>query len=144
LALLVAAGSSLQDWWQREGGVIAASGASPTVAPSGLPSVLHSFTSRTELTACGAIDTVTSTPSAITDAWTCLDQAISAELIVTTTTEEGDQIVSYYRVSPDIDGLEIFRDATADTFASPEDRRWSHQECPGTVSVNEPLNCHEV
>jgi len=54
-------------------------------------------------------------------------------------TTEGDLIV-YYRVGPAIDGLEVFRDATHDKFGQ---QAWSHELCPGTITVTEPLGCQE-
>lgn len=38
------------------------------------------------------------------------------ELVIESRTTEGDPIVRYYRTGPDVDGVEIFEDATRDRF----------------------------
>lgn len=48
------------------------------------------------------------------------------ELIVVSRTTEGDPIVRYFRTGPDLTGVEIFEDATADRFG---DRAWHHSVC---------------
>jgi hypothetical protein len=42
--------------------------------------------------------------------------ATGHELVVESPTTEGDPIVRYFRAGPDIDGVEVFEDATADRF----------------------------
>ena len=48
------------------------------------------------------------------------------ELIVVRRTTEGDPIVRYFRTGPDLAGVEIFEDATADRFG---DHAWHHSFC---------------
>ena len=47
------------------------------------------------------------------------------ELVVVSPTTEGDPIVRYFRTGPDLDGVEIFEDATADRFGG----AWHHTFC---------------
>ncbi|WP_315095659.1 hypothetical protein [uncultured Cellulomonas sp.] len=101
------------------------------------------FTQRAALPSCGAVE-LGQGESVDASAWDCLDAAAlhdGAELVVTGPTTEGDPITTYYRVGPDIDGLELFRDATADRFGA---EGWSHQLCPGTATAATPLDCTEV
>jgi hypothetical protein len=48
------------------------------------------------------------------------------ELIVVSRTTEGDPIVRYFRTGPDLAGVEIFEDATADRFGG---GGWRHSFC---------------
>jgi len=118
--------------------------ANPSVGtpPPGAPA---SFVEREPLASCGQIilGQMESVPA---DAWACLDAAFGsgAELAVTTPTTEGDPMVTYYRVGLGIEGMELFSDSTADEYAAPADRRWSHWLCPETVSAPDPEGCLEV
>jgi hypothetical protein len=47
------------------------------------------------------------------------------ELVVVTSTTEGDPVVRYFRTGPDLDGVEVFEDATADRFGG----GWHHSFC---------------
>ena len=100
------------------------------------------FTERVAFASCGEIllDQGETVPGS---AWVCLDAATDtgAELVVEMPTTEGDLVVTYYRVGPSIDGLEVFRDATRDSFGP---GTWSHELCPETTAVSEPLGCGEV
>ena len=75
-----------------------ARGAGDAVAPA-------AFVGREPLQSCGDVrlDQGESVPD---DLYRCLDEAAAtgAELVVTMPTTEGDPIVSYYRVGPQIDG----------------------------------------
>ncbi|WP_448061717.1 hypothetical protein [Cellulomonas hominis] len=62
-----------------------------------------------------------------------------AELVVTAPTTEGDPVVTFSRVGPGIDGLEILTNASGDRFGGGT----STQLCPGTVTVTGPLGCTE-
>ncbi|MBN0041792.1 hypothetical protein JN535_16650 [Cellulosimicrobium cellulans] len=97
------------------------------------------FVNRDPLDSCGdlRLDQGESVPD---DAYRCLDDAAAtgAELVVTLPTTEGDPIVNYYRVGPGIEGLEIFVDATRDTYGSGQ---WAHLRCPAAESASEPGEC---
>jgi len=97
------------------------------------------FTDRTPLTSCGQIvlghgDTV---PTTAVD---CMTDAhdVGAELRVSSVTTEGDTIVSYFRVGPKIDGIDLFVDGTADSFGP---RTWTYQHCRGDVTISEYGTC---
>jgi hypothetical protein len=108
------------------------------------------FADRDTLPTCGEVtarpDLGDGEPKAeLTEAFACLDAASAqgdgAELIVRYLTVEGDPIVEYHRVGPGIDGLEIYVDATQDTYG---DQIWSYRSCPGTVTAAEPLGCWDA
>jgi len=109
-------------------------------APAG--GAFSSFTDRTVLASCGELS-LGQGEEVPADAWACMDAASDsgAELVVEMPTTEGDPILTYYRVGPGIDGLELFSDTTQDSFGP---RTWSHEVCPDTVTVSEPLGCEEV
>jgi len=112
------------------------------------------FDQREPLASCGEVtaDSATgpSDPDVVAEAraardagFACLDAAAAgegAELVVTSTTVEGDPIVEYHRVGPTIDGLEIYTDGTQDTFG---EQVWTYRSCPDTVTASEPLGCWE-
>jgi len=100
------------------------------------------FTDRAVLASCGELR-LGQGEEVPAEAWACVDAAFDtgAELAVEMPTTEGDPIVTYYRVGPDIDGLELFTDTTRDNFGP---QTWSHEVCPDTVTVREPLGCEEV
>ena len=98
--------------------IIASSMASPD-APA-------SFRDRPVFRSCGRIElpqggTVPATSIA------CLSATPTEgrELVVVSPTTEGDPIVRYFRTGPDVDGVEIFEDATADRFGG----GWHHSFC---------------
>ena len=68
----------------------------------------------------------------------CLEEAGSegAELAVVLPTVEGDPIVRFFRVGPDIDGMEIWEDWTRDTFGG----GWHLGLC-SEVNVSNPGDC---
>ncbi|WP_432503025.1 hypothetical protein [Kineococcus arenarius] len=59
------------------------------------------------------------------------------EVQVTSLTTEGDPIRTYYRVLPG-GGVEVFTDATADSFGSGE---WSHDRCPDVAALESGEGC---
>lgn len=59
-------------------------------------------------------------------------QRRGAELVVTSTTEEGDDIRTYYRALPPTAGLEVWRDSSGDRYGS---SGWEHQVCPEATSI---------
>lgn len=62
-----------------------------------------------------------------------------AEMVAIQPTTEGDPVVTYYRVGPDIDGVDIVTDMTSDKFGG----GWHVQHCTTTTDVNELSGCVE-
>ncbi|WP_432563725.1 hypothetical protein [Kineococcus sp. SYSU DK003] len=54
-----------------------------------------------------------------------------AELVVTSMTDEGDKVRTYYRVVPQTAGLEVWSDMSGDRYGG----GWEHQVCPEAVSL---------
>lgn len=75
------------------------------------------------------------------EAFDCLNERFEtgAELVVVTPTTEGDPTVTYYRVGPGIDGVNIYSDMTSDRFGG----GWHIQHCPTTTDVKELSGCVE-
>jgi hypothetical protein len=101
-----------------------------------------SFRNRAELPSCGRM---AAGPGPVAgDPVDCFDAAIRegrpAELVVTTTTTEGDPIVTYYRALP-AGGVEVFTDATEDTYGSKD---WSHQGCSDARSLGDLGFCADL
>jgi hypothetical protein len=90
-----------------------------------------SFTDRAPLESCGVIvlelgDGDGRIPG---EELQCMSDAAAgdgAELTVTSSTMEGDDIVTYYRVGPGIPSFEMFVDTTRDRYGSKE---WTYQSC---------------
>lgn len=72
-------------------------------------------------------------------AFDCLDGArdTGAELAVVMPTTEGDPIVTYYRVGPNIQGMDIFSDMTLDAYGG----GWQVQHCTTTIQASQPAGC---
>jgi hypothetical protein len=64
-----------------------------------------------------------------------------AELIVRRRTIEGDPVVTYYRVVPPEQAIEVFTDYTQDRYGH---AGWVHQRCPHAVSVVELGECQII
>ncbi|MBC7723724.1 MAG: hypothetical protein H7146_03105 [Burkholderiaceae bacterium] len=117
---------------------IAVSGCSPATTP--LP---DGIAERTPLASCGELvvhlgETIPIEPRV------CLRNAATragAELIVTTSTTEGDPIRRFYRVGPQIDGVEVIVDNSGDRFGS---GGWTTNSCPGAVTVTEYGTCPDA
>ena len=113
---------------------VAITGCSPRSA------TLAAFSDRSPLSSCGELvlghgETV---PAA---AIRCMDETADgegAELSVSMLTTEGDRIVAYLRVGPQIDGLDRFVDGTADSFGP---GTWTYQHCVGDVTISEFGTC---
>lgn len=120
---------------------VAGCGGSP--GPASSPT--DPLAARAPLTSCGTVD-LGQGEAVPETAWDCLDQATDAgaELVVSTPTTEGDPIVTYYRVGPGIDGLEVYVDNRADRFAGVDDRGVTRQLCPATTTAQDPAGCREV
>lgn len=105
------------------------SAAASPVSPSSVqlpPKLVRSmFKAREELRSCGTL----TSDSRGEDAWACLQDAADAgegaELVRRATTDEGDPITSYYRVS--YGELEIFTDNSLDAFRG--DPAWTYDVC---------------
>jgi hypothetical protein len=97
------------------------------------------FTKRERLPSCGR---VVLQPAQLTpaSAISCIDEASSAELVVMRPTTEGDPIVEYYRKVPGVAGLELFIDATRDSYGV---RQWTFAACPEALSVVDLGTCSE-
>lgn len=107
------------------------------------------FAAREPLPTCGEVtarpDLGEGEPKAeLAEAFACLDEAAArgegAELLVRSLTVEGDPIVEYHRVGPDIEGLEVYVDGTQDTYG---EQLWTYRSCPDTATASEPLGCWE-
>jgi hypothetical protein len=100
-----------------------------------------SFLDRPELASCGraVLEQGEGIPD---DAAGCLESSVTsgAELVVEGPTTEGDPYVTYYRVGPEIEGIEIFIDSTLDRFGF----GWAHQLCPDATSLLDLGECHQV
>ncbi|ABS04309.1 hypothetical protein Krad_2841 [Kineococcus radiotolerans SRS30216 = ATCC BAA-149] len=98
------------------------------------------FRERSPLPQCASITVPQAQPipTALTE---CLlsagAQREGAEVLVTSLTTEGDPIETYYRVRPG-EGVEVFTDATADSFGSGE---WSHDRCPDVAALESGQGC---
>lgn len=72
----------------------------------------------------------------------CMESAAidgnGAELAVSRPTTEGDTIVSYFRLGPGIEGMDVFVDGTADSFGP---GTWTYQHCRSAVSISEVGTC---
>ncbi|WP_432493679.1 hypothetical protein [Kineococcus gypseus] len=60
------------------------------------------------------------------------------EVRVTTLTTEGDPVRTYYRALPGGAGVEVFVDATDDSFGS---ERWEHLHCPDVAALSTFEDC---
>lgn len=99
------------------------------------------FTTRADLESCGALK-LEHGEEVPQEAEQCLIDGRSegAELEVRHSTPEGDPVVRYYRVGPEIDGVEVFIDATEDKFGSGS---WERIRCDFTESPTVWTACDE-
>lgn len=100
--------------------------ASAVASSTTSPDAPASFTDRPPFRSCGQVETTQGAaipPARIA----CLSATPTEgrELVVVSPTAGGDRIVRYFRTGPDISGVEIFEDATAD----PADGTWHHSFC---------------
>ncbi|NLF04134.1 MAG: hypothetical protein GX593_03885 [Actinomycetales bacterium] len=97
------------------------------------------FTNRKPLFSCGefVLGQGATTPQ---EGWDCLAEHLEtgAELVVVAPTVEGDPIMTYYRVGPEIDGMEYFSDPTFDTWGADE---WEHMLCAIETDPLGMVNC---
>ncbi|ABS03750.1 hypothetical protein Krad_2269 [Kineococcus radiotolerans SRS30216 = ATCC BAA-149] len=112
-----------------------------TPASEGAPAA---FRERFALPQCAPItvDQGRVDPAALQDCLLSSDaQREGAEVLVTSNTVEGDPIKTYYRALPG-EGLEVFTDATADSFGS---EGWRHVRCVDVAAAVENLDsCQEA
>lgn len=125
-------------------GVVAALVACGPTAPPAGDGPPAAFEDRARLGSCGEV-TLDQGEEVPDDAWVCLEESrtTGAELVVTRPTTEGDGIVEYVRVGPDIDGVEVWVDVTADRFGG-TDAGWTLQRCPGAATVRDRSTCVEA
>ncbi len=101
------------------------------------------FRERSALPQCTAI-TVFQGESVPADLKDCLlssdAQRDGAEVVVTRPTTEGDPIKTYYRALPG-GGLEVFTDATADSFGPGE---WHHVRCADVAALENLDSCQQA
>jgi hypothetical protein len=110
----------------------------PTVRTE--PDTPASFTDRIPLPSCGSVE-LGQAEAIPQDAIDCLTDAGAqgAELVVTTLTVEGDEIVTYYRALPE-GGIEVFTDMTKDAFGG----GWAHEVCADATTVGQYGGCAEA
>ena len=98
------------------------------------------FLTRTPLFSCGefVLGQGATVPQ---NAWDCLAAGVDggAELVIVKPTTEGDPIISYFRVGPDIDGVDVFTDSSLDKFGV---EGWRQESCsiidaPGAAMLSE-------
>ncbi|WP_427015803.1 hypothetical protein ACQCSX_13405 [Pseudarthrobacter sp. P1] len=98
------------------------------------------FKSRRELPSCG--DIVLKQGETIPQsAANCLALAATqdgAELAIAQPTTEGDYIVSFYRVTPLMNFVQVYVDATRDQFGAKE---WHTGTCPTALDIVKPGGC---
>ena len=87
------------------------------------------FEDRAPLDSCGEL-VLGQGESVPGDAWDCLASGVDtgAEFVVAMPSTEGDSIRYYFRAGPEIAGVEIFIDATADAWGT---GKWDRRLCTG-------------
>jgi hypothetical protein len=104
----------------------AAPAASAVASSTTSPDAPAAFTGRLPFRSCGQVEVAqgAAIPPALI---ACLSAtpAEGRELVVVSPTAAGDRVVRYFRTGPDISGVELFEDATAD----PSDGTWHHTVC---------------
>jgi hypothetical protein len=102
--------------------------------------VPEAFVERPPLPACGTVRVDLAVPEG--PEVDCFDEALragrAAELVVTSSTVEGDEITTYYRSVPGQEGLEYWLDATRDAFGSGS---WEHVRCLEATGLDDHRNC---
>jgi hypothetical protein len=108
---------------------------SPVVGPSW-------FTGRTAFEPCGQFGPPDSTepPDVPDSAWACVQDPgpDGGELVLVRNSVEGDPIVTYIRVTPGVDGIELISDNRADAFRSED---WTHLRCTSFTFDHEVVGC---
>ena len=101
------------------------------------------FEERTPLPSCGTVEVAHTAPSG--PEVECFAEALregrAAEVVVRSSTTEGDPVVSYYRTEPGAEGIEVFHDATQDAFGS---GTWEHYRCLEGSGIDDLGDCHDV
>ena len=98
------------------------------------------FRERSALPRCAPITVPQGQPRSTALRDCLLDPGVQregAEVLLTSLTTEGDPIRTYYRVLPG-EGVEVFTDATEDSFGSGE---WSHDRCPDVAALESGEGC---
>lgn len=122
----------------QSGGQVADWPADPIASSRQSDAAPAEFRQREPLSSCGNIELVQG-ETVPDSAWACMDAASGsgAELTVVQPTTEGDPIVTFYRVGPNIRGMDVITDSTLDTFGF----GWLVQHCVDTVDAREPIGC---
>lgn len=104
------------------------------------PDAPNDFRDRERLYPCPVVILEQGLPTS-GEAFDCLNERFEsgAELVVVMPTTEGEPTVTYYRVGPGIDGVDIYADMTRDSYGG----GWHVQHCPTTTDVNELSGCVE-
>jgi hypothetical protein len=100
--------------------------ASAVASSTTSPDAPASFTDRPPFRSCGQVELgqgATIPPTRI--ACLAATSAEGRELVVVSVASDGARIVRYFRTGPEITGVELFEDATAD----PADGSWHHSFC---------------
>lgn len=89
---------------------------------------------------CGswAVDLINKKVSAYVERCMRGGASTGAELAVWVEGEDSGPTINFYRVGPDIDGIQVFVDATRDNFGS---RDWHEQECHPAQLTFPPEGC---
>ncbi len=100
-----------------------------TLSADGIP---DRFPGLADLPDCGTLDRdVIDGPEEA-----CFEDALEAgsdpELVVVTLTEDGDEVVSYYRTVPGRGGVEIYTDLSE---VPTSDETWRHSRCPAAQDL---------
>jgi hypothetical protein len=104
------------------------------------PGVDAAFEDRPPLPSCGTVvaghGEATGPPLGCFE--NALAEAVGAELVVESSTVEGASVITYYRALPGERTVEVFVDATRDTFGSQE---WYHYVCEDPDASDLPRMC---
>jgi hypothetical protein len=104
------------------------------------------FEDRTPEVACGSIEAATEEEAVAGPEVQCLEDAVrsggDAELVVRTSTAEGDPVVLYYRTVPGGSGLDLFIDGSQNPQHS--GLNWTHLSCPEATGPNDLGECRNT
>ena len=105
--------------------------------------VPEAFSDRSSLPPCGEVRVDHELPEG--PEVDCFDEALQAErgaeLVVRSSTVEGDEITTYHRAVPGRQGLEYWLDATQDALGS---GTWELVRCRYATGVNDHGDCQEA
>ncbi len=120
--------------------VLAALAVAVVLRLAGSGAVPQAFVDRTPMPPCGEVAVRFEQPEG--PEVECFDEALRAErpaeVVVSSTTAEGDRVVTYYRSVPGEEGLEYWLDATQDAFGS---GGWEHVRCLHGTGIDDHWDC---